>query len=83
MNVKEAYKIIEDKYPGGVVVECLESDNFYAFALADKKYASEEFFVGGYHTVEKKSGKMSTLNPLRDCKIIQKCNKVDVNILNK
>lgn len=63
MKVKEAYKIIKPKYADKKLLECLEFNNFFAFLFAEN---DEETVGGGYDTVDKRTGNVSTFNPTED-----------------
>ena len=77
VTAKEAYKIIKKKYPDKVVVECLEFNNFYAFALADKGTENEPF-GGGYDTVDKNTGKIDVFSPMEDFEAFFTAKKIKI-----
>lgn len=65
MTANDAYEIIKKKYPKFSVVSCLEFPGFYAFALVPKGKEGEPI-GGGYHTIDKRSGKQGAFNPIED-----------------
>ena len=81
MNVKEAKKIICNKYKTKKIIECLEFDDFFAFGLADKDFDLENDSIGGaYITVNKSDGKIGVYNPFYDA--LKTCVRKKVNLTN-
>ena len=80
MNAKEAMRTIKNKYPSKVVVECLEFNDFYAFALSEPGRENEDV-GGGYDTVSKKNGNVSTFNPTEDFEAFMSATGIDIKTL--
>ena len=76
MTVEIALKIIKEKYPDMIIVECLNFQKFYAFALLENK---EEPIGGGYITVNKLNGDTSTFNPTDDLQLYMNAQLIDIN----
>ena len=80
MPIKDALQIIINKLPGMSVIECLEFPEFYAFALAEKGKEKEDF-GGGYHTINKRDGSLSTFIPTMDFQLFQSAIPIDLKEL--
>lgn len=81
VTAKEAYEIIKRKHPDKVVVECLEFNNFYAFALADKGTENEPA-GGGYDTVDKSTGKIDVFSPVEDFEAFFTAKEIKLSTFN-
>ena len=77
MTFDEALKIIKNEYKDKSIIECLEFDEFYAFAIVEPGQ-EEEDIGGGYTTVIKSDGKISTFNPIRDLKALAKAKRIEL-----
>lgn len=77
MNIHEAAKLVRGKYKDKVINECLELSNFYAFSLVEKG-RENELCGGGYHTVDKTTGELSVVNPIRNLKVFMEAKKIDI-----
>lgn len=80
MKAKEAAEIIKRKNEDFVIIDCLEFDDFFAFALTEKG-RENELFGGGYDTVSKKDGSTSTFNPVQDFDKFFAAKHIDINSL--
>lgn len=61
VDINDAYAIAVEAHKNEQCVECLEYDDFFAFAFVDNKFKVDEVFGGGYDIVDKKTGKISVL----------------------
>lgn len=77
MTAKEAKDILLDRYPDKKIIETLEFDDFYAFALVDINHSNEDAFGGGYHTVYKSNGKISAFNPVDNLSLFMSAKNID------
>jgi hypothetical protein len=78
MTVQEAYANIKSNNPDKIVVECLEFDDFYAFALKDKGTENEDA-GGGYDTINKATGNMGTFIPVQDFDAFFAAKQIDIS----
>lgn len=78
MTIKDGTKIIVNKYPNMSIIECLDFPEFYAFAIVDKG-KEDEGFGGGYITVNKTDGGISSFNPTMDLQLFMSAKPIDVN----
>ena len=81
MTAKKAAEILKSKYNNKSIVECLEFADFFAFALTDKG-KEKELRGGGYNTVNKKTGIISTFNPIQNMSAYMAAKLIDINTLN-
>ena len=81
MTAKEAAEILKSKYKDKSIVECLVFADFFAFAMTDKGKEAEDR-AGGYDTVNKKTGIISTFNPIEDMSAYMSAVLIDINTLN-
>ena len=78
MNIKDAYEIIKKYNKGKRLVECLEFDDFYAFAFCER---DDNLLGGGYDTVDKMTGKISFFNPTENLNDLFRAKLISVDIL--
>ena len=76
MLIEEALKIIKNNFPEMEIIECLEFPEFYAFAIIGKG-AEHRDFGGGYNTVSKRDGSLSTFTPTADIQLFMSAKSVD------
>lgn len=81
MLFKDALKTIKDAFPQIEIIECLEFPEFYAFALIDKGKEKEDV-GGGYNTVSKRDGSLSTFAPTMDIHLFMSAKSVDLTNTN-
>ena len=81
MTAKEASQILKSKYKDMSIVEYLNFVDFFAFALIANGKETESF-AGGYDTVDKKTGSISTFNPTEDMASYMSADSIDINTLN-
>lgn len=69
MTAQEALNILINQTPeykqGYKVLECLDYDKFFAFAMVPDTYDGKGI-GGGYDTVDKEKGQIGVLNPTDD-----------------
>ena len=75
MDAREAYKTIKEKHENEKLLECLEFDGFFAFLFAETE---SDMVGGGYDTVDKNTGEISTFNPTTDLDSFFKAEQVPI-----
>ena len=75
MKANDAYKIIKEKHENEKLLECLEFDSFFAFLFAENE---SDIVGGGYDTVDKNTGDVSTFNPTSDLDSFFKAEQVPI-----
>ena len=79
MNVQEAYNVLKKK-TDKIAVSCIETEEFFGFAMVEEKYKKEPF-GGGYITVNKISLEIGAFTPAQDIQLFIKSKQIDVNEL--
>ena len=77
MTVKDASRIVMAHRPNKTIIECLEFPNFYAFAMVDKG-RENEWFLGGYYTVDKVDGTIDGFSPVDDVDALFAAKPIDL-----
>lgn len=80
MTAKDAYKIIKKSNQGRKCLGCSDFGDFYGFIFAPDGWDGGPF-GGAYDTVDKKSGKTSTFNPVMDFALFSKAKPVELSTL--
>lgn len=79
MSVQEAYNIIK-KSTQKVVVSCIETDEFFGFAMIEEENKNESF-GGGYLTVNKSNGEIGAFTPAQDIQLYIRAKQIDIAVL--
>lgn len=82
MTASEAANILRKKYNDKSIVECLDFNDFYAFAMVDKGKENDDI-AGGYDTVNKKTGGISVFNPTDDLEAYLSAKTIDISTIKR
>ena len=82
MTANQAYKAIKERNKGAVCIECQDFGDFYGFVFVPKGTPKGEAIGGAYDTVDKKTGKISTYNPITNLALLDKAVPVDLATLS-
>ncbi len=78
MNIQKAIDVIRSEHKGKII-ECLDFDGFFAFAIVDNDFDEEKDMMGGaYFTVDKNNGTVGVFNPTSDIKLFMSARKIDI-----
>lgn len=64
MNIENAKRLINEKFPNDKVIKIIEYTNFYTFSLIPKSAKKDAMYFDRTLAVDKKTGKLSVFNPL-------------------
>lgn len=82
MEVREAYNIMKSEYPNKKLIECLEFDDFFAFCLVDRTVQDGDLIGGAYDTVDRKTGGISSFNPIQNLAAFMEAKIIDISTLD-